>query len=155
MGPGQTPQTCGKFEASIRSVYSVLAPRLARDGLAVCHLHWRQPPTRKGAPPGTLKAPATLHEGACDIADAVGFLRGVYGAELPLVLVGFSFGGPSSMAAACLALTSDRPAFRAFGPLAGVVTLGTGLRVGMEGSNELADIGRALKGGASRAMPHE
>ena len=39
--------------------------------------------------------------------------------------------------------------------MAGVVTLGTGLRVGLGGCQQLEEIGRELKGGASRATPKE
>ena len=70
------------------NIYTVLAKRLACEGIAVCHLHWRLPPTRPNAPRGTLKAPHTLLEGTCDIGDAAAFLRMRHGGDaLPMVLV--------------------------------------------------------------------
>jgi pimeloyl-ACP methyl ester carboxylesterase len=175
MGPGQTPNTIGKFSPAIRSIYSVLARKLADSGLAMIHFTWRLNPTRKGAPPGTLKAPKTLDEGVADIACAASFLRAAYGSALPLVLVGFSFGGPAVMAAAATALAAtadadegdggdgDRSATGAaserglahssMGPLAGVVTMGCGLRVAV--GSGLEAIGVQLKGGASKARPRD
>lgn len=100
MGPGQTPSTIGKFDPAIRCIYTLLARQLsAEPGLAVCHFNWRKNPTRKGAPPGTLKSPVTLQEGASDVGLAARYLRATHGAALPLVLVGFSFGSPAVVAA--------------------------------------------------------
>eukprot|EP00966_Prymnesium_polylepis_P166926 3858724-Prymnesium_polylepis.1 len=70
MGPGQVAcgkgTTIGKFDPSIRCVYPLLAQRLASLGFAIAHLNWRLCPTRKGAPPGTLKSPTSLMLGAAD-----------------------------------------------------------------------------------------
>ena len=153
MGPGQKQETRGFFSPTIRSTYGALAPRLAAEHrFAVCHFTWRKPPTRAGQGRGTLKDPNTLREGVEDIGVAARFLRSLYGDDAPLVLVGFSFGGPSSMAAAKASLTG--PGGRhALGPLAGVVTLGTGLRTAHGGS--LVKLGKSLRGGASRSEPHD
>jgi len=163
MGPGQLPATIGKFDPTIRCIYTLLAHHLmSKHGLAVCHFHWRQCPTRKGAPPGTLKSPETLRDGASDVALAARFLRSVTktGDNLPLVLLGFSFGSPAVLAAAALscAAASRRsneaePAF--IGPLAGVISLSGGLRVAVDGTPEVVSIGDKLKGGASRSRPKE
>ena len=253
MGPGQVHKgeasTIGLFDPSIRCIYTLLARHLAPQGFAVCHLNWRLCPTRKGAPPGTLKSPVSLLHGAGDIALAARFLRAQHGAELPLVLAGFSFGGPSVMAAGALAVgASPPPSARAdgglvarmvqraededeveaeaedenashnsastdsngedesastarsslasylgaaaaevresarsslssstrsgavgeprgggggsqaaalIGPLAGVITMGTGLRVGLDGTDAIKQIGDGLVGGASRALPKQ
>ena len=84
-------------------------------------------------------------------------MRGAHagGQALPLVLVGFSYGAPSVMAAAALALqpAADRSLAESLGQLAGVVTLGCGMRVRPEG--ELVDVGRRLKGGASRSTAQD
>ena len=71
------------------------------------------------------------------------------------MLVGFSYGAPSVMAAAALALqpAADRALMESLGHLAGVVTLGCGMRVRSEG--ELVDVGRRLKGGASRSTAQD
>ena len=157
MGPGQLPATLGKFHPALRSTYTVLARQLVAEGAAVCHLTWRTNPTRPGAKKGTLKAPQTLLDGASDIADAACFLRAAHagGGALPLVLVGFSYGGPTVMAAAAMALlpAADPYHVQALGRMAGVVTLGCGMRVRPEG--DLVEVGRQLKGGASRAAAHE
>ena len=151
MGPGQKQETRGFFSPTIRSTYGALAPVLASEHrFAVCHFTWRKPPTRAGQGRGTLKDPNTLREGVEDIGVAARFLRSLYGDELPLVLVGFSFGGPSSMAAAKASLTDPG---HSLGPLAGVVTLGTGLRTAYGGS--LVQLGKSLRGGASRSEPHD
>ena len=110
MGPGQTSSTIGKFDPAIRCIYPLLARHLAAElGLAVCQFNWRKCPTRKGAPPGTLKSAETLAQGAADVALAVRFLRATHdGSELlPLVLVGFSFGSPAVLAAAKLSCGLD------------------------------------------------
>ena len=160
MGPGQVEGpggTIGKFDPSIRCIYTLLARHLAsQENIAVLHLTWRLNATRKGAPPGTLKSPAQLLLGAEDISLAARYLRAQYaqgGGALPLVLCGFSFGGPSVMAAAALGVSSDALGDAALGaglaPLAGVVTMGCGLRVGKRGSAELREIGLGLVGGCS------
>ena len=41
------------------------------------------------------------------------------------------------------------------GPLAGVITMGTGLRVGLDGTDAIKQIGDGLVGGASRALPKQ
>ena len=168
MGPGQEHRgpsnTIGQFNPRIGCIYPTVARELASQGYAVVHLTWRLNPTRKGAPPGTLKSPAQLRLGVADIALAARYLRaqnGKRGATLPLVLVGFSFGGPSTMAAAALAVLDDggvaATAAGASGlaPLAGVVTIGCGMRVDHGGSAAFKAIGNALVGGASRARPHD
>ena len=156
MGPGQTPATWGKFNPQIRSVFSLLARQLAADGIAFAHLHWRSCPTRKGAPPGTLKSAKTLREGARDVALAARFLRRTYGPDPPLVLVGFSFGCAAVLAAAATALDGGSGGGRsALGPLAGVVTIAGGLRVGVGGPKDVEAIGDRLVGGMSRSKPRE
>jgi len=157
MGPGQIAATVGKFHPTLRSTYTVLARQLVARHVAVCHLTWRTNPTRPGTKKGTLKAPQTLLDGVADIADAACFLRGAHagGEALPLVLVGFSYGGPTVMAAAAMALlpAADPLHAEALGHMAGVVTLGCGMRVRPQG--DLVEVGRQLKGGASRAAAHE
>ena len=164
MGPGQEKHTPGLFNPRISSVYPDVARALAARGIAVIHFTWRLNPTRKGAPPGTLKSPHQLMLGVKDIALASRYLRaqqGKHGQELPLVLVGFSFGGPSVMAAGALAVLNDGGGAAAaagatgLSPLSGVVTMGCGARVGHTGSEWFKDIGRRLVGGASKALPHE
>ena len=168
MGPGQEHRgpgnTIGQFKPRISCIYPNVAKELASQGYAVVHLTWRLNPTRKGAPPGTLKSPAQLLLGVADIALAARYARaqqGKRGARLPLVLIGFSFGGPSTMAAAAIAVTPDDGASAAatgatgLTPIAGVVTLGCGMRVDHRGSEAFKDIGNRLVGGASRARPHD
>ena len=165
MGPGQVHKgagaTIGQFDPSIRCIYPILARRLLSQGYAVLHFTWRINPTRKGAPPGTLKSPTTLLEGVSDLGLAARYVRaqqGVGGGALPLVLVGFSFGGPAVMAASALAAAGgELPGSPAHGiaPLAGVVTIGCGLRVGKQGSAAIKEIGARLVGGASKSRPHE
>eukprot|EP00965_Chrysotila_dentata_P180337 5953813-Pleurochrysis_carterae.AAC.3 len=127
MGPGQTKQTIGRFSPSIRSIYSTLGRRLSHRGIAVCHFSWRRNPTRPGATKGTLKSLRTLQDGAVDVRDAARYLRKTYGRALSLVLIGFSYGGPSVMAAAALSLSGDVAS--SLGPLGAVLTLATGQRI--------------------------
>lgn len=241
MGPGQASSTLGSFDPRIKSIYSSLSTRLAsQHSLSVCHFTWRCPPTRKGAPPGTLKSPSTLSQGARDVALAVRFLRksAHEGDSLPLVLCGFSFGSPAVLAAAALSCHASRAtpphtpsrgggvweggegdeddsAERGgshdciekrtctddhdghtgdvnrdgsdkddddaatlsaardtgqesseahganagqgedLGPLAGVVSLSGGLRVAVDGSPQMIDIGERLRGGVSRSRPKD
>ena len=168
MGPGQEhvgPRaTIGQFNPRIRCIYPDVARALSNAGYAVVHLTWRLNPTRKGAPPGTLKSPTQLMLGVADIALAARYARaqqGKRGAALPLAVVGFSFGGPSSMAAGAVAVAADGGAAAAAAgatgltPLAGVVTIGCGMRVDHRGSAAFKAIGNRLVGGASRARPHD
>jgi pimeloyl-ACP methyl ester carboxylesterase len=225
MGPGQTPSSIGTFDPKIRSIYQLLARQLAeRHQLAVVHLHWRLCPTRKGAPPGTLKSPEQLFMGCNDVMLAARFLRSQHhDVSLPLVMVGFSFGGPAVLAAAARACSrdacdgQDREAIDTdasssggggggagsggggggggevvettphsvpeaaedtekiaaaldsrskrsrssrwrtaeVGPLAGVISLAGGLRVGLDNSAATTEIGDKLVGGMSRSRPHD
>jgi fermentation-respiration switch protein FrsA (DUF1100 family) len=164
MGPGQAMSTIGMFNPRVSSIYPEVAQGLAKLGFASAHLTWRLNPTRKGAPPGTLKSPTQLMLGVADIALAARYLRaqhGKRGVTLPLSLVGFSFGGPSTMAAGALAVApgSGEAAKAAdtsgMAPLCGVITLGCGMRVDHGGSKAFKDIGNRLVGGASRARPHD
>ena len=163
MGPGQSMSTIGQFNPRISSIYPDVAKSLSSQGIASVHLTWRLNPTRKGAPPGTLKSPTQLMLGVADIALAARYLRAQYGkrgASLPLVLVGFSFGGPSTMAAGALAVLPDGGVTAAaagasgVAPISGVVTIGCGMRVDHTGTAAFKDMGNRLVGGASRARPH-
>ena len=162
MGPGQTPATIGQFRPSVPSVYPVVARRLAEQGIACIHLTWRLNPTRKGAPPGTLKSPTQLMLGVEDISLAARYLRAQHGArgvQLPLVLVGFSFGGPAVMATGALAVADGGEEAGGMGrgvrPLHGVVTMGCGMRVSKQGSAAFQATGLRLVGGSSKAKPHD
>ena len=165
MGPGQITGkngTIGQFSSSIRDcIYPKLAQRLASRSIASVHFTWRLNPTRKGAPPGTLKSPAQLMLGVEDISLAARYLRaqqGEAGRTLPLVLIGFSFGGPAVMAAGALAVSDgggERAPGEGIAPIAAVVTMGCGMRVGKHGSSAFKETGLRLVGGASKARPHE
>ena len=163
MGPGQIPASVGKFDPSIRAVYPQLAKLLNREGIACIHFTWRLNPTRKGAPPGTLKSPVQLLLGVEDISLAARYLRaqqGKAGEALPMVILGFSFGGPAVMAAGALACCPDTTSLdgapgAGLSPLHGVVTMGCGMRVSKQGSQHFKDVGDRLVGGASRARPRE
>ena len=165
MGPGQITGksgTIGQFSSAIRDcIYPKLAQQLASRGIASVHFTWRLNPTRKGAPPGTLKSPAQMMLGVEDISLAARYLRaqqGEAGRTLPLVLIGFSFGGPAVMAAGALAVSDgggERAPGEGVAPIAAVVTMGCGMRVGKDGSSAFKETGLRLVGGSSKAKPHE
>ncbi|KAL1519110.1 hypothetical protein AB1Y20_003375 [Prymnesium parvum] len=145
MGPGQAAATLGKFDSSLRTVYTALSHRMrAAHGLAVCHLNWRACPTRKGAPPGTLKAAATLRAAAKDPCRA--------GGRRALLPAGAGRGGGGRRRGG-----GEEAAIHPqdLGPLAGVVSLSGGLRVAVDGSAHFIEIGDRLRGGASRSRPKE
>lgn len=139
MGPGQSSEkTRGIFSLKIHTIYSEMAAVLSQEfGYLVSLFTWRKPPSRRGAPIGTLRSPQTLLEGAADVQMAGKYLR-KYAAtvcsnakDLPMVLVGFSFGGPSVLAASKQTLdesSSLSSASVSLLPLAGVITIGTGFR---------------------------
>jgi fermentation-respiration switch protein FrsA (DUF1100 family) len=134
MGPGQEDASSSLFSPSMESIYTKLASKLAANGLAVCHFTWRSPPMRPGASRELLRMPATLRDGASDVAAVAAYMRTSHEADnmhpsLPLLLIGFCFGVPASLAAAARALNGE-PAFsKAVSPLAGVIGLSLALRV--------------------------
>ena len=164
MGPGQDTSTLGMFHPRINSIYTEVARKLSTQDIATVHFTWRLNATRKGAPPGTLKSPSQLLLGVADVALAARYVRAQQGKKrgraLPLVVVGFSFGGPSVMAAGALAVSADgddAPGVADVSglcPLAGVVTLGCGMRVGTESSEAFRAIGLRMVG-SSRSCPHD
>ena len=163
MGPGQIQASVGKFDPSIRAVYPQLAKLLNREGIACIHFTWRLNPTRKGAPPGTLKSPVQCARRRGYFARGAVLARaqqGKAGETLPMVILGFSFGGPAVMAAGALACCPDTTSLdgapgAGLSPLHGVVTMGCGMRVSKQGSQHFKDVGDRLVGGASRARPRE
>lgn len=131
MGPGAAPELSPRsgpvFSSGTTTIFSVLARRLTEEGYIVCHMSWRV-----ARPNGTaLRLPRRVRECADDIVTAAQSLRVAYDsrdAPLPVALLAHSSEGcAAAMAAAALSLTGAKG--RSLGPLAGVVTLGTGLRV--------------------------
>jgi dienelactone hydrolase len=137
-----TTMSAGLFSPSIVSVFSRLGVSLTKEGIAVCHLTWRSPPIRLGASRELLHTVKTLREAQLEIEAAVRFMRTVHELDslspaLPLVLVGFCFGGAAALAAAATSLRATLP-FRGpptlpvnkgLGPLAGVLGMGLALRI--------------------------
>uniref|UniRef100_A0A7S4UTU5 Uncharacterized protein n=1 Tax=Alexandrium monilatum TaxID=311494 RepID=A0A7S4UTU5_9DINO len=74
--------------------------RHAPPAVAVLHISWRYTHSGKKWPKGKLKLVSSLQVAANDFLAAVSFMRDTYGPQLPVVLVGFSFGGPAAWAAA-------------------------------------------------------
>ena len=137
-----TTMSAGLFSPSIVSVFTRLGVSLTKEGIAVCHLTWRSPPMRPGASRDLLHKVKTLREAQLEIEAAVRFMRTVHELDslspaLPLVLVGFCFGGAAALAAAATSLRSTvpvrgpptMPENKGLGPLAGVLGMGLALRI--------------------------
>lgn len=105
----------------------------------VLHISWRHTHRGKRWPCRKLKLVSSLEIAANDFVAAVHYMLATYGPQLPVVLVGFSFGGPAAWAAARKLTASGAP------PV-GVVTLagagrdGPGFR-----EHELDTLGCALR----------
>ena len=71
-----------------------------RPKVACLHMTWRRAVGGVKWPGGKLKQVSSLADAADDIVAAADYLRDKYGSHFRVILVGFSFGGPSVWAAA-------------------------------------------------------
>ena len=137
-GPGtpragsSTTTSAGLFSPNIVSVFSRLGASLTPEGLAVCHLTWRSPPIRPGSSRDMLRKGKTLKEARLEVEAAVRFMRLAHEPDslspaLPLVLVGFCFGGAAALAAAATSLRGEWK--DGLGPIIGVLGIGLAPRV--------------------------
>ena len=145
MGPGSSGN---QFSPANQCVFSVLARRLSEEGLAVCHLTWRNP----SRPSLSTRSPQRVRECAYDIHSAVGALRVSHDRReaigLPLVLLAHGAeAGAGAMAAAAMHVERTRKGFD-LGPFAGVISLAPGLRV----SDEKHDYGTCDTLGCLRSL---
>lgn len=126
MGPGSASQV---FSPANQSIFSILARRLAEEGLSIMHLTWRNP----SRPSMALRSPQRVRECADDYHTAVAALRvaseSASSIGLPLVLLAH---GPeasaAAMAAAAVHVEQTRKGFH-LGPFAGVIAVAPSLRV--------------------------
>lgn len=91
-----------KMTASSKPAVShdVAGAKHSEGAIAMLHISWRHTHHGKKWPARKLKLVSSLQTAANDIVAAVNFMRAKYGVHVPVVLVGFSFGGPSVWAAA-------------------------------------------------------
>jgi len=120
--------------------------------IPMLHMSWRYTHSGKKWPTyKRLKQVGSLQIAANDIVAAVNYMRARYGSHLPVVLVGFSFGGPSAWAAASK-LTEEGA------PPAGVVALAGSGRDGTafrsQGLDTLGCAVRCREAGVSALLLH-
>merc|ERR1711865_60421 len=127
-------------------------PSRPTGSVAMLHMSWRHTYSGKKWPTfRRLKLVSSLQIAANDIVATVNFMRAKYGCHLPVVLVGFSFGGPAAWAAASKLVVDGSPP-------AGVVALAGSGRDGAafraQGLETLGCMDRCMKAGVAGLLLH-
>jgi len=128
------------------------APSRPAGAIAMLHMNWRHCRNGKKWPTcKKMRLVSSLQTAANDIVASVNFMRATYGEDLPVVLVGFSFGGPAGWAAAGKLVAEGAPP-------AGVVALAGSARDGTAfqalGLDTLGCAKRCMQAGVSALLLH-
>lgn len=97
---GASSSSSGRSTSRSEPVMSKPAGTPRQRAVAALHISWRHTHNGKQWPRRRLKLVRSLEIAANDFVAGVHYMRASFGMDLPVVLVGFSFGGPAAWSAA-------------------------------------------------------